>query len=95
MIAPVCGPDWVWRRLSDGGVFAVHLPSGDYLILNRTAAELLTALGRGRAPADYADELASRFGLRPERAQRDVQAALEALVEVGLLTSTPGGTDGR
>jgi hypothetical protein len=60
------------------GSVALHLRSGTYFHLDRTATEIVRLVQEG-GPEGAAGALARRYGLSPQRAQEDVAGALRAI----------------
>jgi len=62
-----------------GGLIALHLPSGTYLSLDRTAAVIVGLLRQHGDARLAADALAARFDLSSERAEADVESVIAAM----------------
>jgi hypothetical protein len=74
---------------TDDGTVLLQLRTGRYWQLNNTGAHVLHELLAGHPPGEVADDLAVRYHIEPELAQRDVAALIEhlqtaTLVEDGL-----------
>jgi hypothetical protein len=74
--------DW---RLVDGEVVALDLSAKTYFATNASGALLWSRLHAGAARGELVELLCTRYGLRTEMAERDVDAFLDHLVERGLL----------
>ena len=88
MVAASLTPRSVIARASEafdvkvGGALVVYDPDSDrYARLNRTAALLWEQLARPSPLADLAAGLVARYGIEPDRATRDVEAVVSALIE--------------
>jgi len=63
----------------DGRLIALHLPSGTYLSLDRTAAVIVGLLREHGDARLAADALAARFDLSSKRARADVDSVIAAM----------------
>ncbi|MGH6943774.1 MAG: PqqD family peptide modification chaperone [Geminicoccaceae bacterium] len=59
------------------------------IVLNETARSIWEAIGSGATPADVAQCFVERFGLAPEHARADVEAALADWRARGLIGASP------
>ncbi|MEU0201521.1 MULTISPECIES: lasso peptide biosynthesis PqqD family chaperone [unclassified Streptomyces] len=64
---------------TDDGTVLLNERTGRYWQLNNTGAQVLRRLLGGQEPAGIAAELANRYGITPEQAERDVTAVIERL----------------
>ncbi|MGH8932798.1 MAG: lasso peptide biosynthesis PqqD family chaperone [Egibacteraceae bacterium] len=71
---------------TDGGLVLLDERAGRYWQLNWTGTLVLRHLLEGASPQDAAETLANRYAVTAEQAATDVDALLEHLRTVGLVT---------
>ena len=76
--------DAIWRE-ADGEVIAIDDRLTNYVSTNAAGAVLWLDLADGASPEELAARLVSRFGIDPERADRDVHSFLADLDAQGFL----------
>ncbi|MFD5271095.1 lasso peptide biosynthesis PqqD family chaperone [Streptomyces sp. NPDC058335] len=64
---------------TDDGTVLLNERTGRYWQLNNTGARVLRALLDGRQPDGIAADLADRYAIDAEQAERDVSAVIERL----------------
>ncbi|QWB26795.1 lasso peptide biosynthesis PqqD family chaperone [Streptomyces koelreuteriae] len=72
---------------TDDGTVLLNERTGRYWQLNNTGAHVLHRLLDGREPAAIAADLADRYGIEPQQAERDVTAVIERLLGSKLVIS--------
>jgi hypothetical protein len=77
---------------ADGGTVLLHLPSGTYLSLDRSAARIVRLLGEDPDPLHAAQVLSRRFDVPLDRTLTDVQAVIDA---VGDMSASRTGSGRR
>ena len=80
-------PDVVSADTDDGTVL-LHQRTGRYWQLNATGTDVLHHLLDGRQPDQIAADLAARYQVDLEQAERDVHAVIEHLRTAGLVANT-------
>jgi Coenzyme PQQ synthesis protein D (PqqD)/Transglutaminase-like superfamily len=76
---------------SSGGRVLLHLPSGTYLGLDRTAATIVDLLDADPEPEHAAEALVARFGIPHDQALADVEGVIDSVQRL----SAPRTTRGR
>ncbi|MDE2491332.1 MAG: PqqD family protein [Elusimicrobia bacterium] len=81
-------PDAAWRRIGEE-VVVLDLRTGAYFSLNETAALIWEELDGGATRAKAAARLCAEFDADEERAARDVDELVAALLREGVLEPAP------
>lgn len=85
-------PGIEWRAVG-GEVIAIDPTTSSYLAVNDSGAALWPMVEAGATRAQLAGELVTRFRIDPERAQEDVDAFVDGLHRLGLLTGAGSPSD--
>lgn len=75
----------MWRRLSNGHVFVVDTASGDYWVLNRTAAEFVECVAEGLGTEAIAERFSACYGRPVVDLRTDLSELESELIELGVL----------
>lgn len=78
--------DITWREI-DGDLVILDLRSSTYLTANASGTVLMRQLTEERTLPQLVQALVDAFGIPERRAQQDVQAFLDELVDRGLVES--------
>ncbi len=83
-------PDVLFRSFSEEESVLVDLASGTYFGLNEVGTFIWTSISEHGSIARTLDELTSEFDVERDRANGDIHALVEQLLEKGLLVAEPG-----
>ena len=87
------GSGWVWRALSDGGLFLVDTGTGDHLGVNHPAARFFELAAAGEPLDAIVERFAARYAVEREQVRADLAAIAHDLERVGALQPAPGESD--
>jgi hypothetical protein len=76
---------WITHEHLDDQVIMINLETGAYFALEAAAADCWSALVAGAAFDDIVSDMLRRYDVDQSRAERDVEALLDAMVAEGLV----------
>ena len=82
----VPSPD-ITVRVLDGEAVLLNVQTGAYFGLNKVGTHIWQLYSEGKSTAEVVDGVCLRFAVTVERAEADVRAFTERLVERGLLAT--------
>jgi hypothetical protein len=88
-----CSSEYVWRRLSDGGLFVVHVATGEQLWLGATAGHFMDLVQRGCCFDAILSDFRETDPMDAEQLARDLVVVAHELSDIGLLLPDYGEGD--